>query len=109
VDLSVADYGLRALKPLDIQQIGQELAIKWDNGEESFISLQKMREECPCAVCKGEVDVMGHLHIGPLSKLTQASSILRSYSYVGGYGIKPIWGDGHSSGIYSYDYIRKIV
>ncbi|MDB6054465.1 MAG: hypothetical protein JWN25_1988 [Verrucomicrobiales bacterium] len=94
---------------MDIQQIGNELAIKWDSGEETFVSLLKLREECPCAVCKGEVDVMGHLHIGPASKLSAASATLRSFSYVGGYGIKPVWGDGHSSGIYSFDYIRRIV
>ena len=27
---------------------------------------------------------------------------------VGGYAIQPIWGDGHASGIYSFDYLRKV-
>jgi DUF971 family protein len=27
---------------------------------------------------------------------------------VGGYGIQPVWADGHDSGIYSFDYLRKL-
>ena len=42
------------MRPLDIQQIGNELAIKWDDGSESFIPLETLRRCCPCAGCKGE-------------------------------------------------------
>ena len=31
------------MRPLDIQQIGNELAIKWDDGGESFIPLETLR------------------------------------------------------------------
>src|SRR5581483_10976067 len=34
---------VRDMRPMDIQQIGQELAVKWDDGTESFISLEKLR------------------------------------------------------------------
>ena len=30
------------MRPADIQQIGPELAIKWEEGGESYISLEKM-------------------------------------------------------------------
>ena len=53
------------MKPTDIQIIGEEMAIKWDNGDESFIRLAKLRKACPCAGCKGEMDVMGNLYKGP--------------------------------------------
>src|SRR5580704_15860807 len=56
------NYGMR---PLDIQQIGGELAIKWEDGSESFVPLEKLRRYCPCAGCKGEVDIMGNLYRGP--------------------------------------------
>jgi len=39
------------MRPLDIQQIGKELAIKWDDGDESFIPLEALRRCCPCAEC----------------------------------------------------------
>jgi DUF971 family protein len=96
------------VKPLDLQHIGNELAVKWDDGAESFISLEKMRRACPCASCQGEVDVLGQLHKGPDKKLTAAAFVLRNWSMVGGYGIQPTWGDGHGSGIYTFDYLRRL-
>ena len=37
------------MRPADIQVIGDQLAIKWDDGTETFLSLEKMRRHCPCA------------------------------------------------------------
>lgn len=96
------------MRPTDIQTIGEELAIKWDDGIETFISLQSLRQYCPCAGCKGEMDVMGNLHKGPEIKLTPRSYILLRIDNIGGYGLQPVWGDGHNSGIFSYPMIRKI-
>ena len=53
---------IRRMRPTDISPIGEDLAIKWDDGSESFIPLQILRQACPCAACKGEVDIMGNLH-----------------------------------------------
>jgi DUF971 family protein len=61
------------MRPMDIQQIGSELAIKWDDGTESFISLEQLRRHCPCAGCKGEVDVMGNVYRGPERPLSPQS------------------------------------
>src|SRR4051794_27596653 len=96
------------MRPLDIQQIGGELAIKWEDGRESFIPLAKLRRFCPCAGCRGEVDIMGNLYKGPERALSEASFRLVRWGTVGGYGIQPVWGDGHSTGIYSYDYLKRV-
>ena len=50
------------MRPLDMQQIGNELAVKWDDGTEDFILLEKLRRACPCAGCKGETDIMGNVY-----------------------------------------------
>jgi len=96
------------MRPLDIQPIGEELAIKWDDGGESFISLEKLRRACPCAGCKGEMDVMGNLYKGPDQPLTPNAFKLRRLTAVGTYGIQPVWNDGHATGIYSFDYLRQL-
>jgi DUF971 family protein len=98
-------YGMRAT---DIQQIGNELAMKWDNGAENYITLEALRRHCPCAACKGEVDALGQLHKGPEIPLNTLSFQLRRLAFVGGYGVQPYWADGHSTGIYSFDLLRKI-
>ena len=96
------------MQPVDIRPIGNELAIKWDDGGENFISLEKLRLACPCAGCKGETDVMGNVHKAPDRPLsTKAFQLVRIYN-VGSYAVQPHWGDGHNTGLYSFDYLRRI-
>jgi DUF971 family protein len=97
-----------ALRPLDLQPIGNDLAIKWDDGSESFLSLESLRRHCPCAGCKGEKDIMGNLYKNPEIPLTPKSFQLIRLAQVGGYGIQPTWADGHSTGIFPYEYLKKI-
>ena len=96
------------MKPVDIQPIGAELAIKWDDGSESFVGLKKLRRHCPCAGCKGEVDVMGNLYKGPEQALQPRAFQLMRIANVGSYAIQPIWGDGHASGLFTFEYLRKV-
>ncbi len=96
------------MKPLDIQLVGNELAVKWDNGEESFIRLEKLRGACPCAGCKGETDIMGTLYKNHGQPLTAKAFELVKFFTVGGYAIQPVWADGHNTGIYSFDYLRQV-
>ena len=96
------------MRPLDLQQIGNELAVKWDDGTESFISLETLRRHCPCAGCKGEVDIMGNVYKGPDRPLSPAAFQLRSLTPIGTYAVQPTWADGHATGIFSFDYLKKI-
>lgn len=97
-----------AMRPVDIQPIGEELAIKWDDGVESFVKLAALRRYCPCAGCKGEVDIMGNLYKNPDKPLPPSAFQLVRIANVGGYAIQPFWGDGHSSGLFAFDYLRRV-
>jgi DUF971 family protein len=96
------------MRPVDIQQIGNELAIKCDDGGEDFIPLEQLRRCCPCAGCKGEVDIMGNVYKNPEQVLTLKAFELVRIVGVGGYAVQPVWADGHSTGIYSFDYLRRL-
>ncbi len=96
------------MKPSDIQVIGEELAIRWGDDTESFVRLAKLRKACPCAGCQGEVDVMGQLHKSPEQPYKLSSFKLRSLEFVGGYAVKPLWEDGHSTGLFAFDYLRDL-
>ena len=96
------------MRPLDIQHIGGELAIRWDDGGEDFIPLEKLRRACPCAGCKGEVDILGNLYKNPEKPFTTNSFELVKISSVGGYAIQPTWADGHNTGIFSFEYLRRV-
>jgi DUF971 family protein len=97
------------MRPKDIQQIGGELAVKWNDGWESFIPLEKLRRACPCAGCKGETDIMGNVYKNPEQKLLPTAFQLVRFENVGGYAIQPVWADGHATGIFSFDYLKRVV
>ena len=96
------------MRPLDIQQIGNELAIKWPDGGESFIPLDKLRHACPCAGCKGETDIMGNVYKNPEQNLPLTAFQLARIVSVGGYAIQPVWADGHATGIFSFAYLKQV-
>ena len=97
-----------AMRPVDLQAIGDELAIKWDDGSEDYVRLETLRRSCPCAGCQGERDVMGNLYRGPSHPLTAASFRLDRLVMVGGYAVQPWWGDGHNTGLLTFDYLKQV-
>jgi DUF971 family protein len=96
------------MRPADLQIIGNQLAIKWSNGAENFILLENLRRACPCAECKGETDILGNLHRNPPKPLTQKSFELKRFVPVGGYAVQPVWGDGHATGLFSFEYLKAV-
>ncbi len=95
------------LTPTLVNRIGEELAIAWNDGVESFLGLERLRRACPCAACGGEPDVLGRV-IRPDVEFSPTSFDLVGWEFVGGYGWQPKWGDGHRTGIYSYSYLRRL-
>jgi DUF971 family protein len=95
------------LEPQNIELVGNEFAIQWNDGSESFLPLHLLRTACPCAACGGEPDVMGDL-VRPEVHYTPQSFELKSWQLIGGYAVQPTWGDGHNTGLYTYHYLRRI-
>ena len=96
------------MRATDIQHIGHELAIKWEDGREDFILLEHLRRCCPCAGCMGETDIMGNLYKNPARPYSDKAFQLVRLDYVGGYAVQPVWADGHNTGIFSFDYLKKV-
>jgi DUF971 family protein len=48
------------------------------------------------------------MHKGPSAQLNNTSFQVNRLELVGGYAIQVFWGDGHSTGLYSFDLLRKI-
>ena len=89
------------------QVIGNELALAWNDETESYFALEFLRRACPCAACGGEPDVLGNVS-RPHVTYTDKSFQLVGFDLVGGYALQPRWADGHSSGIYSFTYLRRL-
>ncbi len=96
------------MNPRNVQQIQHELAIVWEDGSESYIPLEKLRRYCPCAACAGEQDVLGREYKGSPVIYKPESFLLKNFQTVGGYAMSFQWGDGHSTGIYAYPFLKKL-
>lgn len=95
------------MNPLKVHQSSQsELRIEWDDGHISRYTLSWLRKNCPCASCKTETFVGGGALTLPVLKPGQYE--LRAISPVGSYALQISWGDGHQTGIYTYEYLRQL-
>ena len=95
------------VSPVNIQIIGGEIAIAWNDGTETYLPLEVLRRHCPCAQCGGEPDVLGNT-MKPTVTHTAASFRIRSFEVVGGYALQPVWEDGHGSGLYTFQSLQKL-
>ncbi|WP_193212436.1 gamma-butyrobetaine hydroxylase-like domain-containing protein [Luteolibacter marinus] len=87
--------------------IGNELALAFDDGDDVFLALDLLRRGCPCAACQGEPDALGRV-LRPVQKIGPRGFELLRFEVVGGYALQLWWADGHSTGIYSFDYLRTL-
>jgi len=95
--------------PSRFETVGEFLAIRWPDGEETVISLEQLRRSCPCAECSGEVDVTGKLRqLGAPKPYFATSFQLRGWEAVGNYAVQPTWMDGHATGIFTYERLREL-
>ncbi len=72
-----------------------------------------LRDACPCATCHEERGATGRKPGEPkpqpatLLQMYKAPARPESVAPVGRYAISFRWNDGHQSGIYSWDYLRR--
>lgn len=93
---------------------GKGLEIDWTDGHRSAWSFNWLREACPCATCVDERKQEGRKPGQPRPK---PAALLPMYTPppkpasahpVGRYALQFNWADGHSSGIYSWEYLRRM-
>jgi DUF971 family protein len=87
---------------LTVHQKSKLLDIAFDDGAAFSIPIELLRVYSPSAEVKGhgpgqEVLQVGKREVG-----------IRGVEPVGNYGVKPIFTDGHDTGIYTWDYLYKL-
>lgn len=87
----------------------EKLTVEWPDGHTSVFPIAHLRRACPCAVCKELRKSLktNRLTIVPESESTGPVTVER-LERVGNYAIRPIWTDGHATGIYSFEYLREL-
>lgn len=93
--------------PANIQLIGTEVAIVWEDGVESYFPMEDLRAASPSAQNVGERDILGNQYGGDGPKKFPGVTVL-GWEVVGNYAIRFDFSDGHRTGLYSYDYLREL-
>ncbi len=80
------------------------LGIKWTDNQESFYDVVDLRRLCPCALCIDETSGKRKVDLSQIPDDVRPIKI-RS---VGTYALSIIFNDSHKTGIYTFDYLRKL-
>lgn len=92
------------LRPTKVDGNEAGLSVSWSDGHQSVYSGRYLRGSCRCAECVDEWS--SARKVGPESVPEGVYTV--SGEVVGQYAVKFVWSDGHSTGIYSYDYLRSL-
>ncbi len=97
------------MQPKSLKQSSAgEITIVWDDNHEGRITLQTLRDACPCAGCKGET-VLFQTYIPPEpDRSVPGRYELQSATPVGNYALKLTWKDGHEMGMYTWQLLRSL-
>ena len=94
-----------AQHPTEIRQHDpRTLAIAWADGAESRIDVRALRLACGCAECVDEWS--GRALLAADSVPADVSP--RGIQSVGRYAIQIDWSDGHNTGIYPFERLRRL-
>ena len=103
-------------KPIDVKvrvSSGEGVDIVWSDAHASHYDFAYLREICPCATCREERDKRGKFDTQTAAGSTalpmfKPKVTARAATAVGNYAIQIEFTDGHSTGIFSFDYLREI-
>ncbi len=93
---------------------GKGLEIDWADGHRSAWTFAWLRDACPCATCNELREKEGRKPGQPQRK---PAALLPMYAPppkpasahpVGRYALQFNWQDGHTAGIYSWEYLRRV-
>ena len=91
--------------PVEIGRANQhDLKIIWQDGHQSIYPARELRLKCPCAQCVDELTGIVRLITSTIPDEVHPLKV----ELVGRYAITIQWSDGHSTGIYAFERLRKL-
>jgi ATP-binding protein involved in chromosome partitioning len=80
------------------------LSLLWQDGKRNDFDVRDLRLACQCALCVEEMS--GQPLLDPTKVRPDVAPV--TITSVGSYGITFKWNDGHSTGIYPFEVLRKL-
>ena len=95
--------------PSRIERVGDDaLRIHWGDGHDSLYTWEFLRASCPCALCREIPSPDPSPPLGGEGRERGKSVYPVEIKPVGRYALAIRWSDGHTTGIFSHDYLRSI-
>jgi len=96
--------------PRSIRRIGHGgIEIAWSDGATGSYSPRLLRDACPCATCREQrVQPAAPVLLPVLKPEEVAPLAIDGMKPVGQYAYSIEFSDGHSSGIYTLEYLREL-
>lgn len=80
------------------------LELHWPGGNIASLPYLLIRENCPCAACVDEIT-----GVRILDPATIPADIRpQQMSFAGNYALKITWSDGHDTGLFTWDSLRRL-
>jgi DUF971 family protein len=82
------------------------LRIQWSDGKSILYDPIQLRQHCPCATCNSE-----RSRATAEGKVPQASGVpvtISAMEPTGNYAYKITFSDGHSTGLFTLEYLREL-
>lgn len=95
--------------PIRLQATAEALRIEWNDGKVQELSWPLLRKKCPCATCQTTPPAAPPS--GGLAILTLAEARplrVSSVQPIGNYAYHLEFTDGHTTGIYTLEYLRTL-
>ena len=97
------------LRPERMKRDGDSLRIDWSDGVGTTITWRELRAKCPCAACGEDrnkpPDPFKVLSAQEVAAGPPAPTAMKA---VGHYAYQITWNDGHSTGIYTLESLRRL-
>ena len=84
--------------------VGSGIQVRWSDGHEATLAAHDVRCACPCAVCVDENT--GAKLLDPDQVPLEVT--VEAVQQLGNYAVSFAWSDGHTTGIYSWDFLRAL-
>lgn len=90
--------------PSEIEKVGdREVRVVWDDGHVSLYANPDLRFACSCAMCVEEWSGKRRIRREDIPADIRPTGM----ELVGNYAVQITWSDGHASGIYTFDHLRR--
>ncbi|MBM3944867.1 MAG: DUF971 domain-containing protein [SAR202 cluster bacterium] len=95
---------IKSVKPTKVELRDGGVHVEWNDGHVSDYPAKHLRVNCACAECIEEWTRRKLLDPASVAADIRAED----YMMIGKYAVQFLWSDGHFTGIYPFDHLRRL-